>query len=475
VLVRIISSLVLLLLLVQPQTGRAQSAIPALAQAQPPSALPSRPPPSGDSSVTYQADGQLLRILAGSAPDAPELSSTSLPQAIRKIVSFRGLLIVAFAPRGVAVLDARTPGQAQVLGSLPDLDVRSLELQGSVLHYSSGDGQPRAAFLPVLLEEWGVNRSHLDLLPGGEARCSAPTGDDPAGPIVVRVESTVLIVGEQRRRGRCWLSALGLPGAIVLAGSHGSSVYLAGPSGELWVVDLMQPDQPKLALSLNTYCSPKALTLSPAGDELRLVTTAQQLLRVALPRPLEPKLLSEDVVAACRAARRQGERGPGALASSAVGSQPIRPQPHSATRRGKLIFGVGLAIFVVSYVPSFWAYAASQGQSPGYLVPGSPFYMAGEAFVLAHSALNDPYCQSVDRGSQDLCKGISGFGGALVTIGGLAAIVWGLVQTVSLGATVAGINEWATASRAQRRQRASLAVLPSLGPSQAGWTLSVRY
>ena len=69
------------------------------------------------------------------------------------------------------------------------------------------------------------------------------------------------------------ISIRSLPGAIVLAGSHGSSVYLAGPSGELWVVDLMQPDQPKLALSLNTYCSPKALTLSPAGDELRLVTT----------------------------------------------------------------------------------------------------------------------------------------------------------------------------------------------------------
>lgn len=427
-----------------------------------PAAGPNNPP-------DYRTEGRALRIFSSSAPDARELGSARFAQDIRKLVSFQGLLAVSFAPTGLAILDARVPQSVTVLRFLSELDVRQLEIEGAILHYATAEGERNEFYLPKLLQAGRVTKPNAYTPPGFETRCPAATANEPAGQMQVRIESSLLIIREQRKEGPCWHGTLRLPSPAQAIMSHRSAVYIAAKDGDLLVVDVAQPAQPKLVQSHNTFCILKQLALSSAKDELLATTDSKKELRFALTNPLAPKLLSQDVVASCRAALNQ-------LAMSMTAREASDPSHSKApesrrpgvsrTTLGKVLFGVGLGVFALSYVPNILI--AAGGNQPGFLVPGAPFLMAGTVFSFAGSAFNN-------RCQDELCRFGSGLGGVFAVLGGVLIGVWGVVQVASLGVSVAGIHQWATAAGAQSRPRSSVSLVPSAGLGTAGIVLMGRY
>lgn len=328
------------------------------------------------STLDYRLDGVTLRIFASSAPDALELGATRLAGNVRKLVSFQGLLAVSYAPAGLAILDASEPKKVLVVRYVSELDVRQLELVGSVLRYSTVDGERNEFYLPKLLGPRRMNRTNANRAPSGEKRCIAATSADPAGPLQVQSESSLLIIRERRKQGLCWHGSLTLPSPAEAIMPHGSAVYIATKGGALLVIDLAQPALPKLVQNHNTFCTLETLRLSSAKDELLITTAAKQDLRFAIADPLAPQLISKEVVASCRTVLNQVALF--AVQHSESDSSSLRPatisqRPAHSTTKGQVLFGVGLGVFGLSYLGNI--YVASGGKL-GYLVPGAPFALA---------------------------------------------------------------------------------------------------
>ena len=230
--------------------------------------------------------------------------------------------------------------------------------------------------------------------------------------MAVRVEGSRLVISQPRPTGTCRLSSLYLPGPVK-ASVHGrTAAYLASRSAELWVIDLRQPTQPRLAQRLPTVCMLRELTLAPQEDDLVAMGPMRQPVHFDVSDPQRVTVSPASLRATCL---DPASTDPGPQA----GERRAPPRPRWSRRDGNLLLGIGLGGFAGLYLPLLIGNSATQPINGWYYLPGSPVALGIDLIDKTAKCSGSIYC---------------GVGGAFAVI----SIAWGIVQVAALSTAVTG-------------------------------------